>query len=177
MFDGHEWVRSIDRYFNNEFALGGLSVLREYRAKNFFQLPEREQRFCRMRTHRIILVSIYSQPNMKFEIYERLNTGSIMLNAQELRNSIYRGPFNDLLHELVTDTTFRSLIGTKTPRRRMVDEELLLRSCPNFLSLDVDKTADTGDVLKRIMAGTTDNENPADLDEMEVQQSAESGSR
>src|ERR1035437_5284717 len=64
---------------------------------------------------------------MKFEIYERLNTGSISLNAQELRNSIYRGPFNDLLHELANIPTFRTLMGTKTPRKRMVDEEAILR--------------------------------------------------
>lgn len=140
IFDGHQRVRSIARYLNNEFSLTGLSVLRENMGKKFFQLPEREQRFFRMRTLRIILISIDSHPNMKFEIYERLNTGSIMLNAQELRNSIYRGPFNDLLHELVTDTTFRSLIGTKTPRRRMVDEELLLRFFAMRSRLDIYRT-------------------------------------
>ena len=41
-----------------------------------------------MRTLRTILISIDSHPNMKFEIFERLNTGAILLNAQELRNSI-----------------------------------------------------------------------------------------
>lgn len=64
---------------------------------------------------------------MKFEIYERLNTGSISLNAQELRNSIYRGSFNKLLHELTKVEQFRGIIGTKTPRKRMVDEEAILR--------------------------------------------------
>jgi hypothetical protein len=44
-----------------------------------------------------------------------------------LRNSIYRGPFNNLLHELANFPTFRALIGTKHPRRRMVDEEAILR--------------------------------------------------
>jgi hypothetical protein len=90
-------------------------------------LPEREQRFLRMRTLRTILISVESNPNMKFEIYERLNTGSISLNAQELHNSIYRGPFNDLLHELAKLASFRALIGSKQPRRRMVDEEAILR--------------------------------------------------
>jgi hypothetical protein len=80
-----------------------------------------------MRTLRTILISIESHPNMKFEIYERLNTGSISLNAQELRNSIYRGPFNDLLHGLAQFSSFRALIGGKHPRRRMVDEEAILR--------------------------------------------------
>lgn len=127
IFDGHQRTRSIVRYMNNEFALLGLAVLREHKGKRFYELPEREQRFFRMRTLRVILISIDSHPNMKFEIYERLNTGSILLNAQELRNSIYRGTLNALLHELVREPIFRSLIGTKAPRNRMVDEEMVLR--------------------------------------------------
>ncbi len=127
IFDGHQRVRSIVNYLDGIFPLSGLAVLREYRGKRFSQLPDREQRFLKMRTLRTILISIDSHPNMKFEIYERLNTGSIMLNAQELRNSIYRGSFNNLLHELAKLDTFRALIGTKTPRRRMVDEEAILR--------------------------------------------------
>jgi hypothetical protein len=127
IFDGHQRVRSIVNYINGVFPLTGLAVLREYRGKRFSELPDREQRFLRMRTLRTILISIDSHPNMKFEIYERLNTGSISLNAQELRNSIYRGPFNDLLHELATFPPFRALTGSKLPRKRMVDEESILR--------------------------------------------------
>ena len=34
------------------------------------------------------------------QVFERLNTGGLSLNAQELRNSLYSGPFNDLINEL-----------------------------------------------------------------------------
>jgi hypothetical protein len=84
IFDGHQRVKSIVNYLNGVFPLSGLAVLREYRGKRFLELPEREQRFLKMRTLRTILISIESHPNMKFEIYERLTTGSISLNAQEL---------------------------------------------------------------------------------------------
>jgi hypothetical protein len=127
IIDGHQRVRSIVRYLSNEFALSGVAVLREYAGLRFHQLPDREQRFLKMRTLRAILISFDSHPSMKFEIFERLNTGAISLNAQELRNSIYRGTFNALLHELAKGTGFRDLIGTKAPRHRMVDEELILR--------------------------------------------------
>lgn len=127
IIDGHQRVRSIVRYLANEFSLSGLAVLREYKGLRFHQLPEREQRFFKMRTLRVVIISIDSHPNMKFEIFERLNTGAISLNAQELRNSIYRGPFNALLHDLAKNRELRTLIGTKTPRKRMVDEELILR--------------------------------------------------
>jgi len=90
-------------------------------------LPEREQRFLTTRTMRAVVISDDSHPNMKFEIFERLNRGSLILNEQELRNSLYRGPFNRMLRELVKQAAFRSLIGTKSPRKRMVDEEFCLR--------------------------------------------------
>ena len=127
IFDGHQRTKSITRYINNEFPLAGLAVLREHKGKRFHELPAKDQRFLRMRTLRVILISNESHPNMKFEIYERLNTGSILLNAQELRNSIYRGPLNSLLHDLAKEPIFRGLIGTKLPRPRMVDEEIILR--------------------------------------------------
>lgn len=127
IIDGHQRVRSIVRYLKNEFPLSGLAVLREYKGLRFHKLPEREQRFLRMRTLRAIIISVDSHPNMKFEIFERLNSGAISLNAQELRNSIYRGLFNELLHELARSNPLRTLIGTRNPRKRMVDEELILR--------------------------------------------------
>jgi hypothetical protein len=127
IIDGHQRVKSIVRFLKNEFALSSLGVLSEYRGMRFHSLPEREQRFLKMRIVRAVIISHESHPSMKFEIFERLNSGSISLNAQELRNSIYRGSLNRLLRKLVKQSRFRQLIGTAHPRPRMVDEELVLR--------------------------------------------------
>ena len=127
IFDGQQRVLSVVRYINNEFRLSGLSVLAEFNGKRFHQLPEREQRFLKSRMMRAVVIATDSHPNMKFEIFERLNTGAVVLNAQELRNSLYRGTFNALLRELVTDGQYRKAIGTASPRKRMVDEEFALR--------------------------------------------------
>lgn len=131
IIDGHQRVRSIVRFISNEFRLRGLPFLKEFHRSRFRDLPAREQRFLKMRTLRAIIIGVDSHPSMKFEIFERLNTGAISLNAQELRNSTFRGPLNEALKELAQDRSFRALIGTKQPRRRMVDEELVLR----FLAL------------------------------------------
>lgn len=127
IFDGQQRILSVVRYINNEYRLGGLSVLAELNGKRFHQIPEREQRFLKSRMMRAVVIATDSHPNMKFEIFERLNTGAVVLNAQELRNSLYRGTFNVLLRELVRDAEYRKAIGTATPRRRMVDEEFALR--------------------------------------------------
>jgi len=127
IIDGHQRVRSIARFVRNEFRLNGLRVLSEYSGKYFHQLPSKEQRFLKMRTLRAIIIGHDSHASMKFEIFESLNSGTIILNSQELRNSLYRGPFNELLHQLVNYSTFRRIIGSKRPRRRMVAGELILR--------------------------------------------------
>jgi Protein of unknown function DUF262 len=127
IFDGHQRVRSVVRFLKNEFRLSSLSVLADFNGRRFHQLPAREQRFLATRMMRAVVISIDSHPTMKFEIFERLNTGAVILNAQELRNSLYRGSFNSMLRSLVKDPTYRECIGTSAPRKRMVDEEFALR--------------------------------------------------
>jgi len=125
--DGHQRVFSVVRYLNNQFALSGLHISNEFKGKRFHQLPEREQRFLRTRSMRAIVIAADSSPTMKFEVFERLNTGGLALNAQEIRNAIYGGTFNNLLKELETHKVFRGALGLSRVRKRMVDRELVLR--------------------------------------------------
>jgi hypothetical protein len=134
IFDGHQRVRSVVRFLKNEFRLSSLTVLAEFNGSRFHQLPLREQRFLTSRMMRAVVISADSHPNMKFEIFERLNSGAVVLNAQELRNSLFRGTFNAMLRELAKDSIYRECIGTNTPRKRMVDEEFALR----FFALSAD---------------------------------------
>lgn len=131
VIDGHQRIRSIVRFLNGEFALSGLKVLTDFNRKRFHQLPEKYQKRIRTRVIRAIIIGADSDPMMQFEVFERLNTGSIALNAQEVRNSTHRGPMNDQIMQLVTYPNFRACVGSKSPRSRMVDNELILR----FLAL------------------------------------------
>ncbi|MDM7986234.1 MAG: DUF262 domain-containing protein [Smithella sp.] len=110
-----------------DFRLSNLKVFSELNRKKFTDLVENYQdkvRYCKIRT---ITFRKESDPNLKFEIFERLNTGSVSLNDQELRNCIYRGPYNLLLRELALDPEFMSLMGLSRPDKRMKDIELVLR--------------------------------------------------
>jgi hypothetical protein len=129
IIDGHQRVASIARFIDNEFALSGLKVLADpdHMRKRFHQLPASDQRRIRTRVIRAIIITDESHPTMKFDVFERLNTGSIALNAQEIRNSTHRGPFMSLVKELVRDETFRNAIGQRKPRGRMADNELIIR--------------------------------------------------
>lgn len=110
-----------------DFKLTGLKVFRELNGVKYCNLPADIQDTIRYFKIRTITFSKDSAQDLKFEIFERLNTGSVSLNDQELRNCIYRGSFNALLRELSADTDFTLLLGMRKPDKRMKDIELVLR--------------------------------------------------
>jgi hypothetical protein len=112
---------------SRDFKLTGLKVFPELNNKLFKEMDEQVQDKIRYYKIRTITFRKESDPNLKFEIFERLNTGAVSLNDQELRNCIYRGPYNDLLKDLANDNDFRYLLGLDRPEKRMKDVELVLR--------------------------------------------------
>lgn len=134
--DGQQRLVSFFRFFSplelngqkvEKLKLRGLTVLQELNGKTFEEMPKPLQRRYRDYPVRVVLIKKESDKNAKFEIFERLNTGAMRLNDQELRNCIYRGRYNNLIRELAADKAFLCLLGLKEPHPRMQDRELVLR--------------------------------------------------
>ena len=127
VIDGQQRILTFHGYKNNKFPLKGLTILKELNGKYFKDLPEDLQDKFLDRGMTIIKILAESQKDIKFEIFVRLNRGSVRLNEQELRNCIYRGKFNDLLKELVKNADFLRLQGLNESHKRMIDAERILR--------------------------------------------------
>ncbi len=112
---------------NTDFKLTGLKVFTELNGKKFNQLSEEIQEKIITYKIRAIKFKKESDGDLQFEIFARLNSGSVPLNDQELRNCVYRGRFNELIKELSQDKDFKYLLGIASPDRRMKDRELVLR--------------------------------------------------
>jgi len=110
-----------------DFKLSGLKVYKSLNKKSFKDIDEAFQDKVKYCTFRTITFKKESDNDLKFEIFERLNTGAVSLNDQELRNCIYRGPYNELLKELSQDKDFMYLLNLKAYEKRMRDVELVLR--------------------------------------------------
>jgi len=69
-----------------------------------------------------------SQIDMRYELFNRLNTGASPLTPQELRNCIYIGEFNKFLQKLAKYENFKEIIKpTSYQLERMFLEEMVLR--------------------------------------------------
>ncbi|MGO1629169.1 MAG: DUF262 domain-containing protein, partial [Microbacterium sp.] len=126
VIDGLQRLTAIRKFLVGDFAMTGASVLAEMNGSKFADLTPKEQRRLEGRTIRCIVITSDSHPDIKFDVFERLNTGAMSLTAQELRNLVYRGPFNDSLKELIEEPAFTHLLGGLT-NKRMGHEELVLR--------------------------------------------------
>ena len=127
VIDGQQRIFSIYRFLNNQFKLRNLESLAEYNDLFFYELPPFLRRKIETYTLRCVIVTNNSDPEIRFEVFERLNTSTVPLNAQELRNSISRGALIDLLGELVGHPAWLKILNSRVPDKRMRDEELILR--------------------------------------------------
>ena len=135
VIDGQQRLTSffsfIDGKFpdGKEFRLNGLKVMKELNSKNFKDLDQEYQEKILSYQIRTITFLSTSNHDLKFEVFERLNTGSVPLNHQELRNCIYHGEYIKLLRELSQDNDFKYLLGIAEAEKRMKDIELVSRFC------------------------------------------------
>lgn len=126
-----EFVRNkhCDPLKTGDIALSGLEELTHLNGKRFTDLSIQDQQFIKNQELSTVRMSSSINPDLKLEVFRRLNTGSVKLNAQELRNAAYRGPYNDELKKWAQSAEFRALIGRKDRDPRMLDVELVLRFC------------------------------------------------
>lgn len=125
--DGLQRLNALKRFYDNNFKLSGLEVLKELNGLKYEDLNPKAKRMLNNGNLRVILIFNDSNPEIKYDIFMRLNTGSVKLNEQELRNCLYRGPLNDMIKELRKNKKFLNILGLKAPHKRMNDCELILR--------------------------------------------------
>ncbi|MGH7484205.1 MAG: HNH endonuclease signature motif containing protein, partial [bacterium] len=120
--------KRVDPKDGRPVKLSGLEVLTDLNGMLFTDLAKKDQNFLRNRELSIVRLRAESDPDLKLKVFRRLNTGSVKLNAQELRNAAFRGPYNDLLKQLARNETFLKALKTDPkPDLRMLDVELVLR--------------------------------------------------
>ncbi|NKX54378.1 DUF262 domain-containing protein [Arthrobacter mobilis] len=111
--------------------LTGLEVLSELNRKDAQALEEvRPELFAALENHsiRTVVLGKWNSERLLLSLFLRLNTGSVALSPQELRQALIHGDFMKWLDGRSGELpALRVLLNNSHPDRRMVDAELMLR--------------------------------------------------
>lgn len=117
VMDGQQRLNTIIEFYDNRFKLVGLETWHVLNGKTYGTCPPRIKSGLdrrRISANVLLAESATTQSDVNFirrTVFERLNTGGQQLNAQELRNSLYSGSFNELLIELAGNRLFDEIWG------------------------------------------------------------------
>ena len=183
--DGIQRLSTIARFIKPQIiggdplVLTGLEYLSDYEGKGFDGLSPRLKMRLRETELIIHLIRKGTPPEVKFNVFARINTGGMALSAQELRHAITPGKARDLLEHWANLPSFiRATDGSVQPIR-MDDRELALRFVAFYLlGLDGYRQPDMDGFLITAMKAinATDDATLADVQQAFVR-SMEAGHR
>lgn len=141
VIDGQQRLTSLFRYIRpndldvlfegkavEPLVLEGLQIRSDLNGKSYNSLSREDRSTITKRPVRCIVVLNESDSTLKFEVFERLNTGSAKLTDQEVRNCIYRGGLNTLIKELSSNIKFNEMLNLPiASQKNMKSAELVLR--------------------------------------------------
>jgi hypothetical protein len=137
VLDGRQRLTAIYSFLKNEYALRGLEVWEELNGQKYFELQKKKlEAILTRRFIPAVVILKESTPTVKYDVFDRLNTGGIIAEEMEIRNAVFPGKFNRLLHTLSDKEIFRKLwnISLDDAKResnslyqKMTDLELVLR--------------------------------------------------
>jgi hypothetical protein len=122
VMDGQQRLNAIKEFLSNNFALRGLQIIPSLNGKTYNKLPPKVKRSLDRASISAIVLLQESQGKIRkagasrfYElrrfVFERLNTGGKRLSAQEIRNAIYGGEFNELIVRLSRNEIFTRIWG------------------------------------------------------------------
>ncbi|MEX2374864.1 MAG: DUF262 domain-containing protein [Dehalococcoidia bacterium] len=161
VIDGKQRITAVNAYLTDDLELRSVGAFPELDGLSFSELPRQIQNALDLRPLRAVTLLKQSNPDLKYEVFHRLNSGGEILNPQEIRNVVYRGPLNDLIYELAGEEFLRDRLKISSEKssayRNMQDAEYVLR----FLTLASSWRTFSGD-LARSMNHFMQNQRMAD---------------
>jgi Protein of unknown function DUF262 len=133
IIDGKQRLSVVKAFLNDALTLSDLKMFPDINGMRFSDLPPTLRNVLRTRpTIRAVIILRQSDKDLKYEVFQRLNTGGAALNAQEIRNNTFYGPLNDLVMDLSENREFHRALGIKNKHtsaiyREMRDAEFVLR--------------------------------------------------
>jgi uncharacterized protein with ParB-like and HNH nuclease domain len=160
--DGLQRLTTVQKFvIEKTLALTELEFLsKEYRDKTYDELPPSLKRRINETQVTVYLIEKGTPPDVKFNIFKRINTGGLPLSPQEIRHAINQGEVTKFLAKLAHSKEFEKATSNSIRDRRMEAREMVLRflafsitpytaySKPDLDSFLNNKMAELNEILK-----------------------------
>jgi hypothetical protein len=127
--DGSQRLRTLVAFVQNNLILKGLEILLDLNGFQYKDLTKSRQRKFQNSTIRMIALSDKSDEDVRFMMFERINTGSALLKEMEKRKGIFGGKFIDFVYNecskhplFIRNTKFTEIL-----EKRGEPQELIIR--------------------------------------------------
>jgi uncharacterized protein with ParB-like and HNH nuclease domain len=111
-----------------KLKLYGLEKLSSLNSLKYDDLPKSLQLMFMTRPIRVTVLNDRSDFDLRYSLFERLNTGGVTLHPQEIRNCVFLGKFNDFIKGLSEYPPFRNVVKmTANSSRTGSYEEMVLK--------------------------------------------------
>lgn len=139
VIDGMQRLSTIHDFLQDKFKLRGLQYLTQCEKKTFSQLDPK-YRYRIEDTQLAVNILDAKCPKMvKFDVFRRINTGGMALNAQEVRNIMATPKTRKLLLNMANNEMFRIATKSRMSDKRMGVQELCLRYITYLKSYNYEK--------------------------------------
>lgn len=137
VLDGRQRLTAIKDFLSNIFKLVSLKVWEDLNGQNYNDLQKKK--LAAAITRRFVPAVVIlkeSSSQVKYDVFDRLNTGGVIAEPMEIRNAVFQGGFNKLIRDLAELPEFRRLwdipsepgeLEKNRLYRDMSDVELVLR--------------------------------------------------
>jgi hypothetical protein len=128
IIDGLQRITTLYQFIHkNGFELTNLEYLKALENKTFEELPFNYQRVIKTSIIQAYIINPGTPEKVKFNIFQRINTGGESLKPQEIRNAYFRGRPLDFINSLSKSPEFLMATNNKVSVNRMRDDEFVLR--------------------------------------------------
>ena len=126
--DGLQRLSALKQFMSDKtLRLCGLEYLTNLEGKTYDEIERRYQRRIEETQVTVYLIEKGTPPEVKYNIFKRINTGGLPMTPQELRHALNPGKATKFLAQLATSNEFQQVTKlSKLRKMRMDDREFIL---------------------------------------------------